>query len=47
MSVSKNTVKKTGHRAYLGDIMDQTYPIYACTGTNHACHFIGSRYNLR
>ena len=22
----------------------QTYPIYACTGTNHARHFIGSRY---
>ena len=26
MSVSKNTIKKTGHRARL------TYPIYACAG---------------
>ena len=24
--------------------MGQTYPIYACTGTNHACYFIGSWY---
>ena len=27
--------------------MGQTYPIYVCTGTNHARHFIGSRYRLR
>ena len=34
-----------GHRTCLGDIMaGQTYPIYARTGTNHARHFIGSRY---
>ena len=26
--------------------MRQTYPIYACTGTNHAHHFIGSLYIL-
>ena len=26
--------------------MRQTYPIYACTGTNHARHFIGSLYIL-
>ena len=26
--------------------MHQTYPIYACTGTNHARHFIGSLYIL-
>ena len=32
MSVSKNAIKKTGHRARLGEIMRQTYPIYACTG---------------
>ena len=39
MSVSKNTIKKIGHRACLGDIMSQTYPIYACTGTNHVVSF--------
>ena len=32
MSVSKNTIKETGHRARLGEIMGQTYPIYACAG---------------
>ena len=26
--------------------MGQTYPIYACTGTNHTRHLIGSRYVL-
>ena len=26
--------------------MRQTYPIYACTGTNHARHLIGSLYIL-
>ena len=34
MSVSKTTVKKIGHRACLGDVVGETYPIYACTGTN-------------
>ena len=29
------------------DMMVQSHPIYACTGTNHAPHFIGSRYILR
>lgn len=29
MSVLKNTIKKMGHHASLGDIMGQTYPIYA------------------
>ena len=42
MSV-KNTMKKIGQRAYLGDIISQTYPIYACTCTYH---FIGSQYTL-
>ena len=46
MFVWKNTIKKIGHRAYFGDLIGQTYPIYACTGTNHACNFIGSRYIL-
>ena len=32
MSVSKNTIKETGYRARLGEIMGQTYPIYACAG---------------
>ena len=35
MSVSKNTIKKTGYCACLGDIIGdiigKTYPIYACT----------------
>ena len=26
--------------------MRQSYPIYACTGTNHACHLSGSLYIL-
>ena len=42
MSV-KNTMKNIGQRACLGDIMSQTYPIYACTCTYH---FIGSQYTL-
>ena len=25
-----------GHRVCLGDLMGQTYPIYACTGSNLA-----------
>ena len=36
--------KKIGHRACLGDIMGQTYPIYACTSNNHQRHFISSQY---
>ena len=43
MSVSKNTIKKIGHRACLGYMTGQTCPIYACTGINHERHFIGSR----
>ena len=43
MSVSKNTIKKIGHRACLGYMTGQTCPIYACTSINHARHFIGSR----
>ena len=35
--------KKIGYRACLRDIMGQTYPIYACIGTNHARHFIASK----
>ena len=47
MSVSKNTLKKKiGHHACIGDIMCQTYPIYACTGKNHSHHFIGPQYIL-
>ena len=46
MSVSKKTIKKVGHRTCLGDIMGQTHPFCACTGNNHARHFIGSQYIL-
>ena len=42
-SVAKNTIKKIGHRACLKDVVQgQTYPIYACTGANHARAFISS-----
>ena len=32
---------------FLRDMMGKTYPIYACTGINHARHFTGSFYILR
>ena len=42
-TVSKNTMKKIGHRSRKRDMMDQCYPIYAaCTGANHARYFISS-----
>ena len=47
MSVSKNKIKKIGHLVCVGDMMSQTYPIYACCGANHALHFIGSRHVMR
>ena len=47
ISVWKNTYQKIGHYACVIDMMSQTYPIYACTGTNHVNHFIGSQYILR
>lgn len=42
MSILKNIIEKIGRRACLRDTMSQTYPFYACTGTNHARRFIGS-----
>ena len=47
MSVSKNIIKKIGQRVYCRDMMSQIYPVDACTYTNHARYFIGSRYILR
>ena len=47
MSVLKSTEKKIDHGARLKGKMVQTYPIYACIGTNHERHVIGSRYILR
>ena len=32
----KKTIKLTGHHSRLRDVMDQSYPIYACTRANHA-----------
>ena len=29
--VSKNTIKMIGHHSHLRDVIDQSYPIYACT----------------
>ena len=39
MSVSKNYNKKDRSMACLRDMKDKTYPINACTGTNHTQHF--------
>ena len=39
----ENEIKKG---ACLRDMMGQTYPICACSDTNHARHFIGSQYVL-
>ena len=44
--VMRTTIKKISHRA-LRDIMGQSYPIDACTDTNHARYFIGSGYTLQ
>ena len=46
MPVLKNTIKKIGHSACLGDIMGQTYPNYAFTSNDHSRHFIGSQYTF-
>lgn len=35
MSLLKSKIKKMGHWACLGDMMGQTYHIYAYSGTNH------------
>ena len=32
----EKTKKVLGHHARLRDVMDQSYPIYACTRVNHA-----------
>ena len=37
----KTTIKICCH-ACLKDMMGQTPPLYACTGINHACHFIST-----
>lgn len=47
MSVSKNAIKKIVHGACLRDMRSQTFPIYTWTGTDHARHFVGSRFILR
>ena len=44
MTVSKTTMKKIVHRAFLRNIMGQTYLIYAFTGTNHTRNCISSRW---
>ena len=46
MSVSKNTLNRIGCCACLGDMMGQTYSIYACTGTNITCVILSLRYIL-
>ena len=33
---NKQTTKLIGHHARLRDVIDQSYPIYACTRANHA-----------
>ena len=32
----EKTIKKIGHHDRLRDVMDQSYPIYACTRANRA-----------
>ena len=44
MTVSKTTMKKIVHRAFLRNIMGQTYLIYAFTGINHTRSCTGSRW---
>ena len=34
-SLPKITIKMIGHHSRLRDVMDQSYPIYACTLANH------------
>ena len=47
--LQKKTIKVIGHSARLRDVMDQVYPIYACTRANHTHYslvhviFSGSR----
>ena len=38
----ENTIKKIGHHARKGDMMDQSYQIYACSGAYRARCFIGN-----
>ena len=45
--VLRTTINKPAHCFSLRNMMSQTYPIFAGTGTNYACHFIGSQYILQ
>lgn len=47
MPVSKNIARSIDNHVDLRDMLNQTYPIYACTGANHARYFITFRYMLR
>ena len=38
-TVTKKTIKMIGHHSRLRDMMDQSYPIYACTSAYHA-HYL-------
>lgn len=38
----ENCNKKIVDRAHLRDMMDHSYLIFTCIGTNHERHFIGS-----
>ena len=40
--VLRTTINKPAHCFSLRNMMSQTYPIFAGTGTNYACHFIGT-----
>jgi len=41
-TVSKKTIKMTGHHSRLRDMMSQSYPINACTNAYHA-HYLSAR----
>ena len=42
--VLRTRIKRICHRTCLRDIMGQSYPIDACTDTNHVRYFLGSGY---
>ena len=44
MSFLKNTIKKIGYNARLGDMISLSNLIYVCAGNNYTRLFIGSWY---
>ena len=38
LALFQKTIKMMGHHARLRDMTGRSYPIYACTSTNHAIY---------